>query len=193
MKKDIPEFLTDTFIDYKGETHQVVICALSQSPKESEGDTLMVVWTDGETVDESADIYHNVYRTVSLGIAICCPADKKIFSEEIGRKIALSRAETATPKFVSLVPGVVNTTLIKAFLKQEMEYIKKNPEQFIVGYEEAKNRYEKNINFKKAVSNLTEEEANIVQAAMNGVDIIKCAKLARQLLDKQINELEKNK
>ena len=155
MKKDIPEFLTDTFIDYKGETHQVVICALSQSPKESEGDTLMVVWTDGETVDESADIYHNVYRTVSLGIAICCPADKKIFSEEIGRKIALGRAETATPKFVSLVPGVVNTTLIKAFLKQEMEYIKKNPEQFIVGYEEAKNRYEKNINFKKVVSNLS--------------------------------------
>ena len=63
---------------------------------------------------------------VSLGIAICCPADKKVFSEEIGKKIALNRAEKEVPKFVSLFPGVVNTTLVRAFLKQEMEFIKKN-------------------------------------------------------------------
>jgi hypothetical protein len=95
----------------------------------------MVAWSDGETVDESADILHNVYRTVSLGIAICCPADKKVFTEEIGKKIAQNRAEAAIPRFVSLFPGVVNTTLIRAFLNQEMEYIKKNPERFIKGYE----------------------------------------------------------
>ena len=96
------------------------------------------------------------------------------------------------PKFVSLCPGVVNTTLIRAFLRQEMEFVKKNPEQFIVGYAEAKARYEKNINLDKTIKNLTEEEATVVQAAMEGVDIIKCAKLARQLLDKQIREFEKN-
>lgn len=192
MKQDIAEFLTDSFIDYKGDTHQIVLCALSQSPEETEGDYLMVAWSNGDTVDESADIYHDVYRMVSLGIAICCPADNKVFSEEIGRKIAQNRAEKEVPKFVSLFPGVVNTTLVRAFLKQEMEFIKKNPEQFIVGYAEAKARYEKKLNLDKTVKNLTEEEAAVVQAAMEGVDIIKCAKLARQLLDKQIRELEKN-
>jgi len=192
MKQDVAEFLTDSFIDYKGDTHQIVLCALSQSPEETEGDYLMVAWSNGDTVDESADIYHDVYRMVSLGIAICCPADNKVFSEEIGRKIAQNRAEKEVPKFVSLFPGVVNTTLVRAFLKQEMEFIKKNPEQFIVGYAEAKARYEKKLNLDKTIKNLTEEEAEVVQAAMDGVDIIKCAKLARQLLDKQIRELEKN-
>lgn len=192
MKQDIPEYLVDSFIDYKGDVHQIVLCALSQSPESTDGDNLMVVWSDGETIDESADICHDVFRIVSLGMAICCPADEKAFSEEIGKKIALNRAEKEIPKFVSLFPGVVNTTLVRALLKQEMEYIKKNPEKFIKGYEEAKNRYEKSLNLKKTVSNLTEEEASVVQAAMEGVDIIKCAKLARQLLDRQIRELEKN-
>lgn len=193
MKQDVAEFLTDSFIDYKGDTHQVVLCALSQSPEETEGDYLMVAWSNGDTVDESADIYHDVYRMVSLGVAICCPADKKVFSEEIGRKIAQNRAEKEVPKFVSLFPGVVNTTLVRAFLKQEMEFIKKNPEQFITGYAEAKARYEKKLNLDKTIKNLTEKEVVVVNAAIEGVDIIKCAKLARQILDKQIREFEETK
>lgn len=193
MKQDVAEFLTDSFIDFKGETHRVTLCALSQSPETTDGDDLMVVWTDGETVDESADIYHEVFRSVSLGMAICCPSDEKSFSEEIGKKIAQNRAEQEVPKFVSLFPGVVNTTLVRAFLRQEMEYVKKNPEQFIKGYAEAKARYDKNVNLDKEVIHLSNEEANVVQAAMDGVDIIKCAKLARQLLDRQIRDLEKNK
>ena len=193
MKQDVAEFLTDSFIDYKGDTHQVVLCALSQSPESTDGDNLMVAWSDGETIDESADICHDVFRIVSLGMAICCPADKKVFSEEIGRKIAQNRAEKEVPKFVSLFPGVVNTTLVRAFLKQEMEFIKKNPEQFITGYAEAKARYEKKLNLDKTIKNLTEKEVVVVNAAIEGVDIIKCAKLARQILDKQIREFEETK
>lgn len=193
MKQDIAEFLVDSFIDFKGENHRVVLCALSQTPESSDGDCLMVNWSNGEDIDTSADICHDVCRTVSIGVAICCPNDEKSFSEEIGKKIAINRANDSVPKFVSLFPGVVNTTLIKAFLEQEMDYIKKNPELFIKGYEEAKIRYEKKINFNKIITNLSELEANVVQAAMDGVDIIKCAKLARQLLDKKISELEKNK
>ena len=193
MKQDVAEFLTDSFIDFKGETHRVTLCALSRSPETTDGDDLMVAWTDGDTVDDSADIFHEVFRVVSLGMAICCPSDEKSFSEEIGKKIAKNRAEKEVPKFVSLFPGVVNTTLVRAFLNQEMEFIKKNPEQFIVGYAEAKARYDKKQNLDKTVKNLTEDEANIVDLAMKGVDIIKCAKLARQLLDRQLSELEKNK
>lgn len=193
MKQDIAEYLVDSFVDFKGDVHQVVLCALSQSPESIDSDSLMVAWSDGETVDDSADIFHDVFRMVSLGIAICCPADKKVFSEEIGKKIALNRAEKEVPKFVSLFPGVVNTTLVRAFLSQEMEFIKKNPEQFIVGYAEAKERYNKKVNFEKTIENLSEAEATIVEHAMKGVDILKCAKLARQLLDRQIRDVEKRK
>ena len=193
MKQDIAEYLVDSFVDFKGDVHQVVLCALSQSPESIDSDNLMVAWSDGETVDDSADIFHDVFRMVSLGIAICCPADKKAFSEEIGKKIALNRAEKEIPKFVSIFPGVVNTTLVRAFLSQEMEFIKKNPEQFIVGYAEAKERYDKKVNFDKTIQNLSEAEATIVEHAMKGVDILKCAKLARQLLDRQIRDVEKRK
>ena len=193
MKQDVAEYLVDSFVDFKGDVHQVVLCALSQSPESIDSDNLMVAWSDGETVDESADIFHDVFRMVSLGIAICCPADKKVFSEEIGKKIALNRAEKEIPKFVSIFPGVVNTTLVRAFLSQEMEFIKKNPEQFIVGYAEAKERYDKKVNFDKTIQNLSEAEATIVEHAMKGVDILKCAKLARQLLDRQIRDVEKRK
>lgn len=193
MKQDVAEYLVDSFVDFKGDVHQVVLCALSQSPESIDSDNLMVAWSDGETVDDSADIFHDVFRMVSLGIAICCPADKKVFSEEIGKKIALNRAEKEVPKFVSIFPGVVNTTLVRAFLSQEMEFIKKNPEQFIVGYAEAKERYDKKVNFDKTIQNLSEAEATIVEHAMKGVDILKCAKLARQLLDRQIRDVEKRK
>lgn len=193
MKQDIAEYLVDSFIDYKGEQHQVVLCALSCTPENIDGDDLMVVWSDGDTVDDSADICHNVYRSVSLGYAICCPVDKKVFSEEIGKRIAKNRAEKEVPKFVSLEPGVVNSTLIRAFLHQEMEFIKKHPEKFIKGYEEAKERYYKRVNLDKDVKNLSAIEACVVDAAMQGIDILRCAKLARQLLDRQINDMEKCK
>jgi hypothetical protein len=74
-----------------------------------------------------------------------------------------------------------------------MEFIKKNPEQFIVGYAEAKERYDKRVNFEKTIEDLSEAEATIVEHAMKGVDILKCVKLARQLLDRQIRDVEKRK
>lgn len=192
MKQDIAEFLVDSFIDYKGDEHKIVLCALSQTPEKNDDDNLMVVWSNGYDIDETADICHDVFRTVSLGVAICCPADKKIFSEEIGKKIALNRAEKAIPKFVSLEPGVVNTIVVKAFLEQEMAFVKNCPEKFIKGYEEAKAHYNKKLNLDKTVKNLSPEEAEVVEFAMNGIDVLKCAKLARQLLDRRIHDMENN-
>ena len=193
MKQDIAEYLVDSFIDYKGDEHKVVLCALSQSPTSDDGYGLMVAWSDGYEIDDTEDICHDVFRAVSLGYAICCPQDAKAFTEEIGKKIALNRAEKSIPKFVSLEAGVVNTPLVKAFLHQEMEFIKKHPEKFIKGYEEAKARYDKNVEFDKTIQKLSAIESCVVDAAMQGIDILKCAKLARQLLDRQISDLEKCK
>lgn len=191
MKQDIAEYLIDSFVDFKGETRKVVICALSQTPVETDGDDLMVVWSNGEDVDPNADIYHNVMRTLTLGVAICCPMDVKAFSEETGKKIAYNRAEQAVPKLVALEPGVINTTLVKGFLQQEMDFIKRCPEKFIKGYEEAKKRHEQRIEIEETINSLNKQERNIVEAAMNGVNLVKCAKLARYMLDNEIAELGK--
>ena len=46
------------------------------------------------------------------------------------------------PKLYSTTPGVINTTLVRAFLHQEMEYLKKYPGKFINGYDEAAAKFE---------------------------------------------------
>lgn len=185
--KDIAEYLINSFIDYKGEEHNVVICALSQTPEQGGDYNLMVCWSDGDTVDSSEDIFHDVYRAVSIGIAIHNPVDK--FDVAIGKKIALNRAlKSDHPKFVSLDVGVVNSPLIRAYLHQEMQYVIANPEKFIPGYEEAKKRWEKHVALKKEVKSLNEKEKIVLEYATEGVDVIKCAKLAKDLLDQRLRE-----
>ena len=47
MKQDVAEYLIDSFVDFKGEEHKIVACALSQSPEESEdGCKLAVGWVN---------------------------------------------------------------------------------------------------------------------------------------------------
>ena len=189
MKQDIAEYLIDSFVDFKGETRKVVICALSQTPVETDGDNLMVVWSNGEDVDPNADIYHNVMRTLALGVAICCPMDVKVFSEEVGKKIAFNRAEQAVPKLVALEPGVINTTLVKGFLQQEMDFIKRCPEKFIKGYEEAKKNHDQKLEIEETIAKLDDQEWQVINAAIEGVNIAKCTKLAKYFIDNEITEL----
>lgn len=189
MKQDIAEYLIDSFVDFKGETRKVVVCALSQTPVKTDGDDLMVVWSNGEDVDHNADIYHNVMRTLALGVAICCPTDVKAFSEEVGKKIALNRAEQAVPKLVALEPGVINTTLVKGFLQQEMDFIKRCPEKFIKGYEEAKKNHNQKLELKETIATLNDQEWQVIDATIAGVDIAKCTKLAKYFVDNDITEM----
>ena len=43
MKQDIAEFLVDSFIDYKGDEHKVVLCALSQTPEKNIDDEVVEI------------------------------------------------------------------------------------------------------------------------------------------------------
>lgn len=180
MKQDIAEYLIDSFIDFKGEKHDVVVCALSQTP-------CCESFVDSK-FDPDYEI--QVYRTLSLGIAICNPVDK--FNEEKGKKIAYNKAANEEFSLVSTHSGVINTPLVRALLRQEMEHIKKYPGKFIKGYDDAQARYEASNKLDAEVQNLSNQEAEVVQAAMDGVDVLKCAKLARKLLDRKINELSKS-
>ena len=49
MKQDVAEYLIDSFVDFKGEEHKIVACALSQSPEASEdGCKLAVGWVSDD-------------------------------------------------------------------------------------------------------------------------------------------------
>lgn len=78
MKQDVTEYLIDSFVDFKGEEHKIVACALSQSPEESEdGCKLAVGWVNemDEFVCVDDPDYAEVCRVVSVGISVCHPTD----------------------------------------------------------------------------------------------------------------------
>ena len=184
--KDIAEYLTDSFIDYKGQRHIITACALSQSPKSNEYN-LMVGWADEDDyLDKDDSIYDNVHRMVSIGIAICNPTD--VHDIEIGKKVAYNKASADKPqsRIYSTGPGLIGEGVVKALLRQEVDFIKKHPEKIIKGYEEAKKRYYERESIKTSYLGLNESEKNIVHEALNGSDLSFYQSLAYKLIDKNI-------
>ena len=166
MKNEIVEYKIDSFVDYKGLEHKIVLCALSFTPESNEFDDVFSVgWkdVDGYTVDYAA-----VKRVLSIGVSVCNPEDK--FDEETGKKYAYNKAkhDSKSQKLFTSSKGVINKTLVNAFLEQEMNFIKENPEKVIKGYNDSKARYEKKNNLLKEYNALTEEERSIVSMAMEG-------------------------
>lgn len=188
MKQDVIEYMVDSFVDYKGEEHKLVACALSESPY-NEYDTLRIAWVDADSyADEDARPHEAVKRMVTIGIAVCNPADR--FDEEKGKGIALNKARHRPnlPRLYTPSNGVINSGLIQAFMKQELEFAKKCPGRWIKGYDEAEARFKAKEALKEEVKNLSDMEKIVLNAARNGVDVTKCAKLAQKLRDKNLNE-----
>jgi hypothetical protein len=176
--------LIDSFIDFKGIEHKVIICALTQTPESNDYD-LMVSWVnDHNEVDTEDEIYSVVKRCLSIGIAICNPNDD--FNEELGKKIALSKAENNIPVLVSTEIGVMNKILVNAYMQQEMAFIKKNPGKFIKGYDESEKKFLEHNKLMSEVEQLTTEEKNLVRLLLSDD---KYFTLAKKLMDKEIYEI----
>lgn len=145
MRKERIETLVDSFVDENGVERKFVIAAISevlpktlaeQNPKvygnAEDGDCEVsyevVVYDewDGESLDQ-------LVKSLKIGFAICNPNDE--FNEELGLKIAIGRArKNNTCALYATELGYINTKLVKAFLEQEAEYFKRNPESRIAGY-----------------------------------------------------------
>lgn len=125
MKKERIETLTDSFVDEKGETRHFILAAISE---------VFIDFDEPAYVINEHDIaVAEVYKGIKLGFAICNPIDK--FNEDLGKQIAIGRArKNREYALFATQLGYVNTTLVKAFLKQEAEYFKNNPERYIAGY-----------------------------------------------------------
>ena len=149
MKEHV-EFITDSFVDYAGKTHYFVIAALSQNlPSRSSqlennpGDDYDVdvtydvsVYVDGYG---PTDYLGTVNKVLRLGVSICNPIDA--FDEKVGMRKAVARAHNSRPVLYSSNSGAINTGVVKALLTQEAQYLKNNPENFIPGYADMRDRY----------------------------------------------------
>lgn len=152
------EVLKDSFKDYAGNIHHFVIAAVSENFEDSYGDILTVSLF--EEHDRFLPINY-VTKGVRLGISICHPDDE--FNEKIGTLKAINRAQKSSIALFTPNSGYINTTLVKAFLVQEANYLKNNPDKYIKGYNEAKDRYLRNKSMEKMRDEFSEVERIIVE------------------------------
>lgn len=186
MKREICVYLVDSFVDYAGKKHHIVVCAVSSSPAKRHYEALKVSWVDDDYVVDDCDDVYEVLRMVQLGVAVCNPGD--IFEQEIGERIAYNKAINSAAVLFSTKPGVINKGLVQGLLAQEVEFIKSNPGIVIPGYHDQKARYEKKQAEKTELTNINDVEGNVIQAIIDGVDLQKCGRLAKVKIE-QLNEL----
>lgn len=185
MKQDIATYIVDSFIDYAGKEHKIVACALSQSPENNIDESLMVGWAnDKGQMQTDASIYHDVYRLVTVGVAICNPEDE--FDEKRGKTIAYNKAANIEdlPRIYTPNKGVITKELVDVFLKQQVKFIKENPEKVIKGYLEAKSDFEATQKAKADIEKLSEEEKAVFNLAVKGIDLSKYVDLAKIYIKK---------
>lgn len=169
--KEYVEVINDSFVDYVGKTHYFTIAAVSSLLPRTSGelksnptsdDDLEVTHEVGIYIEDCGtdDYLCNVTKVVRLGISICNPLDE--FDVKVGALKAISRARENSPALLSVDPGTINTTVVKALLKQEAEYLKHNPENFIEGYANMKARYEKRKEMEAMAENFSDTEKAVI-------------------------------
>lgn len=158
MKEHV-DVIKDSFVDYAGRTHYFVIAAVNNSLVDEFGCTPIVVHAE----DSIVSCANSVEKGIRIGISICNPEDQ--FVEKVGVLKAVARARNSTPVLYVTDAGYINKTLVEAFLKQEAEYLKSNPNVYIQGYDDCKARYLK----KKKMENLKENFSEVEKIVVEGV------------------------
>lgn len=116
-------FYSDYFVDYNNKVHKFIICAVTSNLSKEAGHIILA-------------------KSVKFGIAICNPCDT--FDTKLGLDIAQRKAENSDNIVYSTKSGVLNDNTINYLLKQEAEYVKKNPGCYIKGYREAEKIFNQN-------------------------------------------------
>ena len=165
--KEVVEYLKDSFVDFNGKVHNFILCAVSR-----------VADDDCELVSNNGIM--PIERTLSLGCSICNLNDE--YNEELGKKIAYNRAlsEKFAPTIASTVKGVINSAVVNALLTQEANYIKRDPNCVIRGYNEQAAKVLAKKKAQETFDALTSEEQMIVKLA-NKYDLDYYARLAKEL------------
>lgn len=164
MKQEVLNHLVGELVDYKGLVHKIVIVATIESlpyyrkHRTHEDEEYSIAHY---TESRGEEDYKIVRRALRLGISVCNPEDQ--FDEEKGKGSALGRAMNSDPVLYATKSGIINTTLVNALLKQELEYVCANPDLIIPGYTDSKKRYEYNQKMQEDISKLSVEEKNCLE------------------------------
>lgn len=169
--KEVVEYLCDSFIDFKGAEHKFILCALSRVDENVE-----VFFHDEDGFAPSA-------RTLTIGYSVCNTVDE--FDEELGKKIAYNRAKSnkMMPDIVATIPGIINTKVVLALLEQEAEYIKRDPNSIIPGYNEKVKKYREEKDALDFYNNMTDEEKIVVNLLKYGGSLEMYERVAKYLPD----------
>lgn len=153
--KNYTDVIQDSFEDYAGNTHHFVVAAISDNFKEGECPDIV------EANDFHADVLGSVIKGVKIGVAICNPTDE--YNERAGVCRAIARAEEADYAILSTSRGYINEHVVRALLASEAKYIKNNPEKYIPGYIEMRDRYLNNQEMEKIHKNFSEVERIVIE------------------------------
>ena len=132
MKNEKVVYLNGEFVNFKGETQKVILCAVSVCLQGSvivSGDTELVEGVDGVVVN----------KALFIGVSIQNPKDT--YNEEIGKKIAYSKAKTTGSIITTNYSGFINSETVNCILNNLLNYIKKDPGVAIAGYDKALKKF----------------------------------------------------
>lgn len=179
--KQVTDYLVGEFTDYKGLVHKVVIAAVSEElpyyhnhPTHEDEEYFACHYTERQGEGD----YTTLKKCLKLGFSVCNPEDT--FNEEKGENAAIAKAKNTTPVLFAIKPGVINSTMVKALMKQELEFIYSNPEVVIPGYNDSKKRYEYNQKMNAEIEGLSEDEKKCLEilTSSNTYQVDKLTKLA---------------
>lgn len=148
--------LKDKFTDYAGVEHQFVVAVRKVNLKNYDSE-----FTNITSFDDDDEVIGEVRTGLQVGIAICNPVDE--YDENTGILKALGRAKKAECSLYSTFPGQLGKAVMQAYLEQEVQYIKNNPDKYIKGYNEAKEKFFKAKEMEKLKNNLTDTEKEIIE------------------------------
>ena len=147
------KYLTGTFKDFNNVKRSITVCCVHTSD--------------------------NRFCGLALGVAIQNPEDAD--DPDKGKMIAFNRAQAADYAVESIYPGMIREPMMELLLKQELDYVKRNPGKYIGGYEEAKKKHDDKEALNTAYRSLTDEEKAVVDKALSGFDFDKCLDIAFKL------------
>ena len=156
MKEHV-DVLKDSFVDYAGKTHYFVIAAVTDTLVEEGEQFPLIICPEGI----NANCIGTIRKGIRIGISICNPEDQ--FVEKIGVLKAVARARNSTPVLYVTDPGYINKPLVEGFLRQEANYLKSNPDIYIQGYNDSKERYLKRKKMEGLKKNFSEVEKIVVE------------------------------
>lgn len=151
--KTIMNYLTGSFVNYAGQTQQVIICAITSEP----------CCSYRYVVDEEDDegmLFTPVKRQLNLGISIQNPNDS--INEELGKKIAFGKATNSTPVMVSTIPGIITKEVVDAVMAKTLKYVQNSPENYIATYAKNKAKFDSNKQLLDKYNNLSDEDKKLV-------------------------------